>query len=233
MPSPAEAAIAIANSIPSGDPTVDAAKWVAFVLILIGVGTYPFMMFINKRTKDRNENQLDTAMSSAGSTLYTQLIKQVDEYRKIADKAYSDREALLARLSALELQVALHTNDANKVVDLTARLDAKNAELSVMLEKATQERASFLEVLTEKEAAINLRDGRILQLEQSVHALQLRLVRDEARQIFGAHTCPFAKAKAAGKKFPPEIDEILEGGYCTEQAGDAAALQPITIHPAE
>lgn len=233
MASPAEAAVAIVNSIPTGDPTIDAAKWVAFVLIIIGVGTYPFMMFMNKKTRDRNENQLDTAIASAGSSLYTQLIKQVDEYRKIADKAYSDRETLIARLNALELQVVLHTNDAAMVVALTARLDAKNAELSKLLEDVTKERAAFLEVLTEKEAAINLRDGRILQLEQSVHALQLRLVRDEARQIFGAHTCPFAKAKAAGKKCPPEIDEILEGSCCDEQTVDAAALQPIVIHPAD
>lgn len=212
--SPAETAVTLANNIPGGDPIIDAAKWVFFILVLIGAGTYPFMLLLNKRNKDRNENQLDTAISSAGSSLYTQLIKQVDEYRKIADDAYKGREALLQRVSALELQVALHKSEADTVARLTYRLTEKDAEIAELLRQGQVERARFLDVLAEKEKAINTRDDRISQLEHSVSALQERLVRDEARQIFGAHTCPFAKARVEGKKLPESVEKALARDCC-------------------
>lgn len=204
-----DTAIAIANSIPAGDPVLDAAKWVFFVLVLIGGATYPFLLFLRRSHKDKNENTIDTAIATTGSVLYNQLLKQVEEYRAIADRVYQERSQLAERIKVLEIEAVGRVQELKQTAILAAKLDQREADIASLIAQSAEEREQFYAALKEKEAAIHLRDARILQLEQSVNALQLRIVRDEARQIFSAHVCPFAAAKAAGKKLPEDIAAIL------------------------
>lgn len=206
-----DTAVQIANNIPAGDPVLDAAKWVFLVLALLGGATYPFLLFLRRSNKDKNENTLDTAIATTGSTLYAQLLRQVEEYRAIADKAYQERSSLAERIKSLEIEAIGRTQELRTANALAGKLEQREADIAALIAQSAEEREHFYAALKEKESAITLRDTRILQLEQSVHALQLRLVRDEARQIFGAHVCPFAAAKAAGKKLPSDIADILNG----------------------
>lgn len=204
-----DTAVQIANNIPAGDPVLDAAKWVFLVLALIGGATYPFLVFLRRSNKDKNENTIDTAIATTGSSLYNQLLRQVEEYRSIADKAYRERSQLAERIKVLEIEAVSRMQELKQTAILAAKLEQRESDIAALIAQSAEEREHFYAALKEKEAAINLRDTRILQLEQSVSALQLRLVRDEARQIFGAHVCPFAAAKAAGKKLPADIAAIL------------------------
>lgn len=205
-----ETATQLANSIPGGDPVLDAAKWVFFVLVLLGAATYPFLVFLNKRNRDKNENTIDTAIATTGSTLYAQLIRQVEEYKSIADKAYQERSSFADRIKTLEIEAISRSQELREATALATRLEQREADIASLIAQSAAEREHFYAALKEKESAITLRDSRILHLEQSVHALQLRLVRDETRQIFGAHVCPFAAAKLAGKKLPDGIEQILD-----------------------
>lgn len=192
-----ETIAAINKSIPDGDPVIDAAKWVFLLLSLIGAATYPILVLIRRKNRDSNENLIDTAMSTAGSTLYEQLVRQVQEYRSLADTAYKERSELSERLHALELEEANRKHELAIYRAAAAKLEQKEKEIVLLIAQAAEERAKFLQVLSEKEAAINMRDSRILHLENSVRELELRLARDEARQGLCDKTCPHARPNSA------------------------------------
>ena len=185
-------AIEVLNSIPTnGDTVLDAAKWVILVVLILLIGAIPFMMIMNKKNKDRNENIIETAISGAGSALYTQLVKQIDEQREIANNAYKERNDMMARLAKLE-QVSEQYAETKLTVDrLRVKLDLKDQEIRKLLEQGANERAKFFEILTTKDNDIIRRDLRIEQLEKQMTALQIRLARDEARNIVGQAACPF------------------------------------------
>lgn len=170
---------------------MEAVKWVFFLLVMIGVAAVPFMMILNKKNKDRNENQIESAISGAGSTLYSQLVKQVDEYRHIADKAFKERNDLFERVTKLENMAIQFSETKELVTLLRSKLDAKDQEIRDLLLASTVERSKFLEVLSLKDSEIIRRDIRIEQLEHNVSDLTVRLARDEARQLFGRRVCPF------------------------------------------
>lgn len=205
----AEATVAMIKTIPDGDPVVDAAKWVALILVILGSATYPFMLFMRKKNRDNSESLLESTISKTGSTLYTQLLSQVEEYRKIAESATKERQQLFDRIHALELEAAEHKHNMAVYRASSEKLAQKDADIASLITQAAAEREKFLDVLKEKENAITLRDARILQLEQSVRALQIRIARDEERSVFKAHVCPFAAAKAKGRSISPEIDQLL------------------------
>lgn len=185
-------AIEMANSINThGDPVLEAAKWVFFIILLLGAASVPFMMILKKKNKDTNENQIESAISGAGSSLYNQLIKQVEEYRQIADKAFKERNDLFERVSKLEA-MAESFKEAKVIVDrLRVKLDLKDQEIRHLLNQGAEERAKFLTILTNKDNEIIRRDQRISVLEKDMSKLQVRLARDEARQVFGNSMCPF------------------------------------------
>lgn len=197
------AAIEMANNLPThGDPVLEAAKWVFFILILLGAASAPFMMILHKKNKDKNENQIESAISGAGSSLYNQLIRQVEEYRQIADKAFKERNDLFERVSKLEA-MAESFKEAKIIVDrLRVKLDLKDQEIRNLLAQGAEERAKFLTILTNKDNEIIRRDHRIGVLEKDMHALEKRLAKDEARQIFGAALCPYKVDKEAEPVIP-------------------------------
>ena len=120
-----DTAVQIANNIPAGDPVLDAAKWVFLVLALLGGATYPFLLFLRRSNKDKNENTLDTAIATTGSTLYAQLLRQVEEYRAIADKAYQERSSLAERIKSLEIEAIGRTQELRTANALAGKLEQR------------------------------------------------------------------------------------------------------------
>lgn len=187
-----QAAIDAVVHIPTnGDPVLEAAKWVFLILIWVGILSLPFLTIMNKKNKDRNENTVESAIAGAGSTLYSQLVKQMEEYRTIANTAYQERNDLIERVGKLEAIAEQYRATKEVVERLRVKLDLKDQEIRKLLDEGAKERETFLAILTKKDSEIIRRDERILTLERSMHELELRLIRDESSAGFGAHACPF------------------------------------------
>lgn len=196
---PQDALTVVSEIRTNGDYVLEAAKWVVFLVLLLGVGAVPLMMLLNKRHKDGNENRIESAITDAGSSLYTQLASQLEEYRKTAQEAHAGRDELLIRITRLEIISEQYETAKVTLEKLKLKLDAKDAEIKGLLTQAAEERALFLSVLMAKDKDIVVRDERITQLEKSVHEMELRLVLDETRQLFSSNGggCPLAAPKSS------------------------------------
>ena len=176
MTDPTTVAVAVdaMKGVPSGDPVIDAAKWGALLIVVLLVGAVPLTRLINMRVKDRNENKLETAISDSGSTLYKQLVEQMNEYRRIADDAFRERNCLVKEVAELrnkvtELESIKETNDR-----LRDRIEQKDGQIRALLEQNAIERARFLD-------ALNAKDQFIVELHRQVSDVRDRLTRDEKR----------------------------------------------------
>lgn len=162
------------KGVPSGDPVIDAAKWGALLIVVLLVGAVPLTRLINMRVKDRNENKLETAISDSGSTLYKQLVEQMNEYRRIADEAFRERNCLVKEVAELrnkvtELESIKETNDR-----LRDRIEQKDGQIRALLEQNAIERGRFLD-------ALNAKDQFIVELHRQVSDVRDRLTLDEKR----------------------------------------------------
>jgi septal ring factor EnvC (AmiA/AmiB activator) len=176
MTDPTTVAVAVdaMKGVPSGDPVIDAAKWGALLIVVLLVGAVPLTRLINMRVKDRNENKLETAISDSGSTLYKQLVEQMNEYRRIADEAFKERNCLVKEVAELrnkvtELESIKETNDR-----LRDRIEQKDGQIRALLEQNSIERTRFLD-------ALNAKDQFIVELHRQVSDVRDRLVVDEKR----------------------------------------------------
>lgn len=176
MTDPTTVAVAVdaMKGVPSGDPVIDAAKWGALLIVVLLVGAVPLTRLINMRVKDRNENKLETAISDSGSTLYKQLVEQMNEYRRIADEAFKERNCLVKEVAELrnkvtELESIKETNDR-----LRNRIEQKDGQIRALLEQNSIERARFLD-------ALNAKDQFIVELHRQVSDVRDRLIVDEKR----------------------------------------------------
>ena len=176
MTDPTTVAVAVdaMKGVPSGDPVIDAAKWGALLIVVLLVGAVPLTRLINMRVKDRNENKLETAISDSGSTLYKQLVEQMNEYRRIADEAFKERNCLVKEVAELrnkvtELESIKETNDR-----LRDRIEQKDGQIRSLLEQNSVERARFLD-------ALNAKDQFIVELHRQVSDVRDRLMVDERR----------------------------------------------------
>lgn len=176
MTDPTTVAVAVdaMKGVPSGDPVIDAAKWGALLIVVLLVGAVPLTRLINMRVKDRNENKLETAISDSGSTLYKQLVEQMNEYRRIADEAFKERNCLVKEVAELrnkvtELESIKETNDR-----LRNRIEQKDGQIRALLEQNSIERARFLD-------ALNAKDQFIVELHRQVSDVRDRLIVDEQR----------------------------------------------------
>ena len=176
MTDPTTVAVAVdaMKGVPSGDPVIDAAKWGALLIVVLLVGAVPLTRLINMRVKDRNENKLETAISDSGSTLYKQLVEQMNEYRRIADEAFKERNCLVKEVAELrnkvtELESIKETNDR-----LRDRIEQKDGQIRALLEQNSIERARFLD-------ALNAKDQFIVELHRQVSDVRDRLIVDEKR----------------------------------------------------
>lgn len=207
-----QTAIEVANSIPTnGDTVLEAAKWVFFLVILLGAGSVPFMMLLRKRNKDSNENKVESAMAGASSSLYNHLSSQLEEYRKSAQNATRDRDEMLIRITRLESMSEQFELSKQSVDRLKVKLDLKDQEIRSLIAAAAEERAAFLAVLLAKDKEIDARDERITQLENAVHDLEIRLVRDENRQIIAA-SCPFITKSLPSNEMSVQTTSNTIGG---------------------
>lgn len=159
---------------PTGDPILDAAKWLAALIALLLLVAVPLMRLINMRTKDRNENALESAISNSGSTLYKQLVEQMNDYRRIADEAFKERNSLMKEVAELrhkvsELESIKEVNDR-----LRDRIEQKDMQIRALLEQNSVERARFLDAITAK-------DQFIVELHRQVNDVRDRLTVDESR----------------------------------------------------
>ena len=174
-------AINMVQGLPTGgSELLEATKWVVIILIIAVSASIPFMMLMNKKTRDKNENALETAISDVGSTLYNQLSKQVEDYRAAADVASKERNDLVIRVAKLEAQIVALEPLKETVTRLRDKLDAKDVEIKGLLDQGLEERRQFMTMLSNKDGDIARRDARIAQLEKVTTALQVRLARDEA-----------------------------------------------------
>lgn len=189
-----DALAAVSNVQTNGDYVLEAAKWVVFLVILIGMGSVPFMMILNKKNKDGNENKIESAITDAGSSLYTQLASQLEEYRKTAAAAHAGRDELLIRITRLEITAEQYEDSKATLEKLKVKLDTKDSEIKALIAQAAEERAMFLSVLVNKDKDIVARDERITLLEKAVHDMELRLALDESRQLITGQAgfCPLA-----------------------------------------
>ena len=176
MTDPTTVAVAVdaMKGVPSGDPVIDAAKWGALLIVVLLVGAVPLTRLINMRVKDRNENKLETAISDSGSILYKQLVEQMNEYRRIADEAFKERNGLVKEVAELrnkvtELESIKETNDR-----LRNRIEQKDGQIRALLEQNSVERARFLD-------ALNAKDQFIVELHRQVSDVRDRLMVDEKR----------------------------------------------------
>lgn len=181
----AAAAVETVRSIPPGDPVVDAAKWVVLLLILLVVGSVPLMRLMSMRTKDQNENKLESAISNSGSTLYKQLVEQMNEYRRIADEAFKERNNLVREVAELRTKITELENIKELNDRLRDRIEQKDAQIRALLEQNSIERTRFLDTITAK-------DHFIVELHNQMSLLRERVLNDEKRidQIASTSTGP-------------------------------------------
>lgn len=163
----------------NGDPTLEIVKWLALVVILVFGAIAVVMKFINAHRKDSAEAGLESSVSSLSGALYTQLSAQLESYRKIADDAFTQRNELLVRVTALEGEVRILDELRQLNERLRERLDAKDAEIRTIVQEAKEERLRFLDIIKQ-------RDKQVQTLGEQVSALTKRISDDEARCIIGS-----------------------------------------------
>ncbi len=166
-------AIQIATAIPTeGDAVLAAAKWVVFIFALVGSISFPFMVIMKKKNTDKNENQIESAIVGAGSVLYSQLVKQIDEYKNLAESAFKERNSLFERVTKLEgLMQELKAATA-LVEELKIALHTKDEQITELLSQSHKERVMLVTSLDRKDAEIKTRDARIEHLEKAMSVLQ-------------------------------------------------------------
>lgn len=175
-----EAVTMVKDLSTGGDPVLEATKWVVLILIVIASASVPLMMLRSKSTRDKNETTLETAISDVGSALYTQLGKQVEDYRLAADAANKERNDLVMKVAKLEAQL-LSLEPAKELVErLRGKLDVKDAEIRNLLDQGLFERKQFMDMVSAKDKDISRRDDRIAQLERVTTALQVNAARSQA-----------------------------------------------------
>lgn len=143
-----------------GSDILEATKWVVVILLMVAGACLPFMMLINKKTKDKNTNVLETAISEVGSTLYTQLSKQVEEYRLAADSASKERNELVLRVAHLEAQIFSLESLRETNERLRSKLDVKDEEMKGLLAQGLDERKQFMDMLLLKNRDSLRRDAK-------------------------------------------------------------------------
>lgn len=187
---------ALSSGAVAHDPLIVGLAWVAgIVALLISIGL-PIRNYIRDQHRAAGEDRVVDAKSSAEATLYTHLSQQVEQYRKIADEAYKERNDLVGRVAALEaktqvLEETKATLDRlkKKLEDKDIKIEEKDAEIRKLLTQAAEERQQFLSILQAKDAEITKRDERITSLEERQRELETRLMRDEIS--IGVVQCPF------------------------------------------
>lgn len=219
MTDPVSATAAALQAIPSGDPVMDAVKWVIALVILVASAAYPVTAFLRRNREEADGTKLQSVISGAGSTLYTQLVAQLEEQRKLATDATTARASLQERVVALESSVSSGKEATLLVERLRSKLDEKDADIRALLSQAAKEREAFLAALQAKDTEISKRDERIHALERDAQALRIRLTRDEGRQMFTPHVCPITAAVASGKSIPAKLVEAVKEA-CEKHACD-------------
>lgn len=196
---------AVAQQI-AHDPIITGLAWiVGIVVLLIAIGK-PIRDYVRGEKREDKKDVVGDAKTSAEAALYNHLSQQVEQYRKIADQAFRERNDLVQRVAALEAK-AEDLADAKAVIEkLKARLDRKDDEIQLLLTQSAEERRQFLEILRNKESEISKRDERILSLETRQRELEIRLARDEAATL--QHTCPLQNMQKSmeGSQIPFLVD---------------------------
>lgn len=167
-------------------------------VLLVGGGAgglvalaYSATRFLRRWNRDVAENTKDRAEGN----LYEQLSTQVAEYRKVADDAFKERNALVGRVATLEAQVAMLAPLQELNDRLKGKLDQRDEQHEHLVHTYTEERRQYLELLRNKDVELSKRDESIRELTKAVNELQIRLVNDESK--IAAFNCPLAAHNAA------------------------------------
>lgn len=162
------AAVAATHPGVQSDPLMlGLAGIVGVVTLVIAIGK-PIRDYLRQEKRQDKADIVGDARSSAEAVLYNHLSEQVTEYRRIADEAFRERNALISRVAALEAK-AVELEQARALTSqLQAYLSEKDAQLQALLASAAEERKEFLAILRDKDTEIQRRDIRIAELEHVV-----------------------------------------------------------------
>lgn len=158
---------AVASAAPSGvqsDPLMIGLAWFAGIVTLaIAVGK-PIKDYLRSENRQDKVDLVGDARSSAEAVLYNHLAEQVTEYRRIADEAFRERNALISRVAALEAK-AIELDQARALTaELQVRLADKDAQIQALIAASSLERAEFLSILRVKDNEIKRLSRAVLDL---------------------------------------------------------------------
>lgn len=148
------AALPAAQQAVQSDPTLVGLAWVlGIVTLVIAIGK-PIRDYLRQENRQDKIDVVGDARSSAEAVLYNHLAEQVTEYRRIADEAFRERNALISRVAALEAKAAELEQARLLTVQLQAHLSEKDAQIQALLDNAAVERNQFIGMLRDKDAEI-------------------------------------------------------------------------------
>lgn len=158
---------AVASTTPSGvqsDPLMIGLAWfVGIVTLAIAVGK-PIKDYLRSENRQDKVDLVGAAKSSAEAVLYNHLAEQVTEYRRIADEAFRERNALISRVAALEAKAIELDQSRALTADLQVRLAEKDAQIQALIAASSLERAEFLSILRVKDNEIKRLSRAVLDL---------------------------------------------------------------------
>lgn len=180
------------------DSTFVGLLWVIAILIAMLVIAVPLIELSKRIRSDSKEANKDKAEKS----LYSMMEEQLARAQSIADQAFSEKDALILRVGALEAKGSRADDLEALVLRLKDKLDSKDEELRTALKDAAEDRKvhaaaqqRFLDILAEKERGIADRDNRNAQLEARVLELELHAQRTE--WLSSRPLCPMADTGVA------------------------------------
>ena len=190
----------VASESFSNDPVIHGLLWVIAIIFLLLTAAKPVRDWLRGMMKEDRDDKVGDAKSSAESSLYNHLSKEVENYRQLAEQALRERNHIVERVGRLEEKAALFEEAKISIDNLKSRLDQKDtkleereAEILRLIKHAADERRQFLEIILAKDEEISRRDERILLLENKVLDLEVRLARDE--MSMGVGMCPLHQAQ--------------------------------------
>lgn len=145
-------------------------QMVLVILLLVLLVSVPIIMLVRDMQKNGKVSVNDGKESDIKTGLYSHLYEQVGVLTARLDKIHDDYNAMVRENSELKARITALENCEQMVERLQKRLDEKD---EVILARDTQLNVLFND--------LRMRDQKIIELQDRLNVLEVRLAADEAR----------------------------------------------------
>jgi chromosome segregation ATPase len=145
-------------------------QMVLVILLLVMLVAIPLVMLLKDMRKTGKVSENEGKTSDIQTGLYAHLYEQVSILTTRLDKTHEEYNALVRENADLKSRVAALEGSEQMVERLQKRLDEKDA---VILARDTQLNVLFND--------LRMRDQKIIELQDRLNILEVRLAKDEER----------------------------------------------------